>query len=279
MIPVEVGNNILIAGIGGGFDVYGGIPLFANLPNKAVFFSNYNNKGETTYVESAFSAVMSRPVVVIPRTGVRPMVENYKKIVTENSIDTIILMDGGVDSLMHGDEAGAGTFLEDLVSMVAINQLPVKKILACSGFGTEMEEGVCHYTVLSNIAELIRKNAFYGCSALTKNTAGYDTYKKCCEVAWETGRASHIQSKIISAVEGRFGDDNIYGNVDALVLGKKVDNFISPLMVLYWFFDLELVLQSHKLANLIKNTNTYTDVLMLMRQSIGKTRPQMTIPY
>jgi hypothetical protein len=110
-IKEHVGNNVLIAGIGGGFDIFGGIPIYKNLcfsranqPCKSFLFSNYNIaslSGEMTHVESTFAKTVNATIYTIPKSGVRPMVEKYKKIVEQHQIDTIILIDGGVDSLMR----------------------------------------------------------------------------------------------------------------------------------------------------------------------------------
>jgi hypothetical protein len=68
---------------------------------------------------------------------VLPLRANYQRLIEQLEIDTILLIDGGVDSLARGDEAQPGTFIEDTVSMAALVDLPIptKKILACIGFG------------------------------------------------------------------------------------------------------------------------------------------------
>jgi hypothetical protein len=41
---------------------------------------------------------------------VRPLLESYQALVKHLAIDGIILIDGGVDSLLHGDETQIGPY-------------------------------------------------------------------------------------------------------------------------------------------------------------------------
>ena len=110
------------------------------------------------------------------------------KLLKEHDIDTIVLVDGGVDSLMRGDEEGCGTIFQDTISVGVVNLLDVPtKILACVGFGTETEEGVCHYRTLENIAGLTKNGGFLGACCLTANMAAFKYYEEICgKVAVET---------------------------------------------------------------------------------------------
>lgn len=51
-------------------------------------------------------------------------------------IDGIILIDGGVDSLMRGDEPEPGTMFEDSLSLLAVSdQKNIRvRLIACLGF-------------------------------------------------------------------------------------------------------------------------------------------------
>ena len=158
------------------------------------------------------------------------------------------------------------------------------KFLACLGFGTEQEEGICHLNVLQRISELIVRDAFLGACALCRNSDGFALYKEACEFAWRTGRKSHIHTKVISAVEGVFGVENMYGKPDAgLVAESGQESFISPLMSFYWFFDLSAVASSYPLADALRRTRSGTDVLATWRQKVdevqGHLLPCRPIPY
>lgn len=245
---LENKNNILYIGVGGGYDIMGAIPFYQAMPNAKCVFANYNSgaKAFTKFtaqdpadvcIEKRLADWSNQTVYTLPKAGVKAVRSQIAKIIQDHQIEIIVLVDGGVDSLMHGDEEGAGTWLDDTVAMTAINGIDEKipKILACIGFGTELEEELCHYHVLKNMAELIAMNAFYGTFSLTKQNVAFQKYQEACEYVWQGQRKSHIHTKIISAVHGFFGEQNLYNEIDAQVsTGVKCKNFTSPLMSLYW---------------------------------------------
>jgi len=296
----EDSTNILFAGVGGGFDIFGAIPIAVTLrenPKYNFVFSNYNGNAtkftctESIYPESKLIEVIDNqfapgepriPIYSLPKVGVKAYEKMYAEIIKNHNIDTIVAIDGGVDSLMRGDEDGAGTILEDFVNLIALDQMKLKSILVCSGFGTEMEEEICHHHVLENIAQLISQNAFLGSCSLVKDSEAYKYYKHICELVWIHGRKSHIHSKVLSASMGLFGDKNYYSGVEANVMGSQGNkNYLSPLMSIYWFFNLAGVMKNNLLYSRLLNTNTKTDALMMFRQSIDEIvrRPRKGIPY
>ena len=288
-------KNILFAGIGGGFDIFGAIPLWVSLRNseKKFAFSNYNpsyvkfTEAPDIYPESQLNEFFKNnkfiiPFYVLPKIGVKPYVEMYNKIIKDNNIDTVVAIDGGVDSLMHGDEDGAGTILEDFANLIALDKVNCStKLLVCSGFGTELEEDVCHHHVLENMATLVKNEGFLGSCSLIGSTEEFNLYKQACEWVWTQGRKSHIQTKVISSVLGLWGDTNAYSDIEANVVGVKgVKNYLSPLMAIYWFFKLDKVAEENVLYNQLVNTVTKTDLLMAFRQTIdNKKRPKKLLPW
>lgn len=281
-------KSILFAGVGGGFDVFTSLPIKYCLKDKVFVFSNYNGHAKKftdnpeCYPEQEFASIVGT-TYVLPKAGVKSLVPMYQEIVNKYEIDTIVAVDGGVDSLMHGDEEGAGTILEDFANLIAIDKVNVKrKLLICAGFGAELEEEVCHHHALQNIAELCNNHGFLGSCSLVNDTEEFDYYKKVCERVWASARKSHVQTRIISAALGIFGDDNLYDGIEANVLGNnKTKNYITPLTSMYWFFDLHQVMLKNVLYGLLSNTGTSTDLLMVYRQSIDviKKRPRKVFPY
>src|SRR5690242_18117539 len=78
-------------------------------------------------------------VYAFDKVGVRPLRAGYEALVRMVRPDAIVLVDGGTDLLMRGDEAGLGTPEEDMTSLAAIAGLtgiPVR-IAACIGFGID----------------------------------------------------------------------------------------------------------------------------------------------
>ncbi|MCU0499626.1 MAG: DUF1152 domain-containing protein [Anaerolineae bacterium] len=310
-------QSILIAGAGGGFDVYAGLPLYFTLREiygeKQVHLANYSftelglaaitsrvdvlekglliaARGEVIhplpylpepYLAQWFQEVRGEevPIWMFENTGALPLTYAYERLVRHLGIDAIILVDGGVDSIMRGDESGAGTLLEDTLSLIAVGGVDVPiKILACIGFGTEVEERVCHYNALQNMADLVKARAFYGACALTPEMSAFRWYESACRYVWEQPEhhKSHISTRIIPAVYGEFGAHDIYG-------GEVIPEVcLSPLMSLYWFFDAMTVLKHNQLADVLCQTTNKSNALQVTAQYVRRTatiRPRRALPY
>lgn len=154
---------------------------------------------------------------------------------------------------MRGDETGTGTLMEDAISLAAINQLtevPVR-LMGCIGLGAERDISYAH--VLENIAALAEMEGFLGSCSLLKQMPAYQAYE---EAVLYTQSQRHqdpsvINSSIVSAVQGH------YGNYHLTDKTKGSQLWISPLMSMYWFFDLPVVVKRHLFLRYILWTNTF----------------------
>jgi hypothetical protein len=306
-------RSILIAGAGGGFDVFAGLPVCFALREmgKTVYLANYSfteltilsviaqpevmidgllvgTKGDVIhpfpyypegYLAEWFRKTRGEDVTVwmFARTGVQSLHRAYRALVSRLNIDAILLVDGGVDSIMRGDEQAPGTLVEDSITLAAIEKLDVPvKLLACLGFGAEVEEGVCHHHALENIAALAKAGGFLGSCALTPQMPVFEQYEAACRYVWEqpSHSKSHISTRIIPAVHGEFGNYHMYPEGRMLL-------FISPLMSLYWFFDAHKVVERSLLIPRIRDTDGHETVIAaavrLGRE--GNVRPRQSIPY
>jgi len=301
-------RNLLIAGMGGGFDIFCGLPLYFELKHRGinVHLANYSFseikylKG-TTFLTDTLVGVQAKNISRLPyfpelhlsrwfqeirgeevtlwafeKTGLIPLVKNYRVLVERLNIDGILLMDGGVDSLIKGDEAQTGTPVEDALSLLAVHKLDTipTRLLACLGFGAE--DSLSHAHVLQNIANLSEEGSFLGTCSLLPQMEVYQAYKDAVNYvhAHSPPDTSVINSSIISAVDGRFG------NYHATAKTKGSRLWISPLMSMYWFFELEAVARKNLLFEAIDDTLTFQDALratLYARQKI-KTRGSATIP-
>lgn len=280
------GDKILFVGIGGGYDIMGALPL-AFTWNKKSVYANYNRhldkmqKSPEGQIEGCLSQWLGEPVYALPRVGFRHMKHCLEEICSENDVNAIVAVDGGVDSIMLGDEEGAGTIIEDFVTMAAIDSLPVEhKFLACLGFGTELEEQVCHAHALDNMLVLANQGALFGSCCLTKDMNCYVKYKQACEYVWQNRSKSHIQTKVIAATEGM--SRNAYVDISAS-LGEDVEIYdhVSPLMSLYWFFDLKTVVNNNKVIPELLKSTTHIDAGVIWRQMkhLHNRRPRKELPY
>lgn len=283
-------QTILIAGAGGGFDFLGGVPLFFALREmgKTVHLANY------TFTEFSLTKVVSNPDILVEelvlganrhiqmpvpyypegyfaewcyrecgeelvvwmlaKTGAAPLARGYRALVQHLGVEALILVDGGVDSIMVGDEHGAGTLVEDSITLAATRDLEVPvKILACLGFGAEVEESVCHYNALENMAALVKAGGFLGACALTPQMEVFQKYEAAGRyiMGQPDHLKSHIHTRVIPAVRGEFGNHAMFPDVP-----PPVPILVSPLMSLYWFFDAQVVTAHNKLIDVLIDTNT-----------------------
>lgn len=315
---LEDSETILIAGAGGGFDVYAGLPIFFTLKEmgKNVHLANYSFsdatlaamftdiqeeipdilvacKGEMKrdmyyYTEGYLTDWLSKetdvdPTVwMFPNLGVGQLKQAYQRLHEILQFDTLILVDGGVDSLARGDEQGPGSMLEDSITLVATADLDIpRKILACIGFGTEVEEHLDHYAALENISGIAKDGGFYGSCSLTKDMPVFDKYEAACRHAWdgENRSKSHISTRIIPAVHGEFGNYHMYDDKES---HRRTRVFISALMSVYWFFDANVVTARNLTFDAIKNTLTKDDsrrALLTWLTMQKDKRPRKQIPY
>lgn len=309
---LETCNNILIVGAGGGSDILCGLPLYYSLlkQGKKVHLANLTHTDLKTinefadpiklgpdlygansimkqpsqnylegYLSQFFKAALNQETLVwmLNRTSVPLLKKAYERLIEYLNIDGIILIDGGVDSIMHGDEDGSGTMLEDTLTLAATKDIQLPKVLACIGFGTEIEEKLNHYRALENISNIIKQGGFFGNCSLVDYMNSFKFYKKACEYIWgQPGhKKSHISTRIIPAAEGEFGNFQMYEDEDA------IEVCISPLMNIYWFFDAEAAVYNNTIIPHIEGIETFYDTIQeaVPRIQNVKTRSREPFPY
>ena len=305
---LEASNSVLIAGAGGGFDVYTGLPIYERMRSlgKRAYLANLSftylggtnakqltpalyavdeaTAGEDLYFpERALASFLSRrgesvTVYAFDRMGVQAVRDGYRYLVRLLGIDAIVLADGGTDILMRGDEAGLGTPAEDIMSLAAVASLDVPtRVVTCLGFGVDSFHGVCHANWLENVAALTEVGGFLDAIALRKEMPEVQSYIKAVSAAdQETSqRPSIVNGSIVSALEGRFGDYHRNERTNSSRL------FISPLMSILWSFDLALVAQHNLYLDRVEDTRSIWDVLSAIesfRHEVATRQPE-SIPY
>ena len=299
---LDKAHDILIAGAGGGFDVFCGLPLYFWLKNagKTVHLANLsftelgfcdgerpvpsmirvlpNTGGSRNYFPEVHLASWlagrfgETPIYAIERSGVQPVLAAYQWLARELAPDTLILVDGGTDSLMRGDEAGLGTPQEDMASLYAANAVSglARKFLVCLGFGIDAFHGICHAHFLENAAALIEEGAYLGAWSLTREMEAFRLYSEALEfVTARMPRQSIVNTSIVSAVSGRFGNAHTTRRTEGSEL------FINPLMSLCWAFRLEDVARRNLYLDRISATTSYGELSLAIetfRATLPKTR-------
>ena len=281
-------KTIMLVGIGGGFDVFTGLPFVFAFPDKNFVLVNSSPKDlflfrKTNKNDYPESEIEARPNILekytVARNGVGAVKKAYEAIAVLHPIDLILSVDGGVDSLAIGNEENPGTILEDFIGLAALKSLPYPKIHCCAGFGTETEEDVNHYRILENIAAITAEDGFLGSFSLTKQMPEFAEYVAACEKTWEGKRKSHIQTKIISAAKGGF-KNNLYSEVDARVFQDTGVCFVSPLSSIYWLFDFDAVARRNQALEMLSKGNTLVDCKLLLKEFLKgpKVRDKRTLP-
>jgi len=282
-------KTILLAGAGGGFDIFSGLPLYFGLRSmgKTVHLANlsfsrlYESTGErlgrglvevtaqTEGFERYFPELhLARwlaakgepaPIYCIDRAGLKPVSAAYRTLNERLRPDAIILIDGGTDSLMRGDEAGLGTPQEDVASIAAVRALDVRvKLLVCLGFGVDTYHGVCHAQFLEAVADLNRRGAFLGMWSLTRDMPEVRRYIEAVDHVngIMSDHPSIVSSSIVSAIEGQFGDHHRNHRTEGSQL------FINALMTLYWCFHLDAVAERILYLDAIRETESFRDLTL-----------------
>ncbi|MGW4564578.1 DUF1152 domain-containing protein [Streptomyces sp. NPDC004561] len=282
-------RRVLVAGAGGGFDVYAGLPLALALRSAGaevhlanLSFSDLYGLGLDHWVAEDVAAV--RPdtplhgdyfperslarwlaarglpdiVHAFPRTGVEPLRAAYRALVEHlGGVDAIVLVDGGTDILMRGDEHGLGTPEEDMASLAAVaalDEVP-QRLVACLGFGVDAYHGVNHALVLENLAALDREGGYLGAFSLPRESPEGSAYLDAVAHAQRchAGRPSIVNGSVAAAVGGDFGDVRFTERT------RNSELFVNPLMALYFCVDLPALARANLYLDRLAGT-------VLMRQ-------------
>ena len=294
-------RNLLIVGMGGGFDIFCALPIYYELRQRGqnvhlanLTFSDLFENPVGIHLTSSLVGITAdypgifvyfperalaqwlreaqgEEVIIwcIQKTGMQPLVANYRALVDHLEIDGLLLIDGGIDSLVRGDEAALGTLLEDSLSLgaaAALDDVPIK-LLACLGLGAEQD--ISYAAIFENIAALAEAGGFLGSCSLTKQMAAYQAYEQAVEYAHDQPfqDPSVINASVISAVRGRFGNYHLTEKTH----GSRL--WISPLMAIYWFFDLPAVARQHLLLHHLETTVTFRDAVRALGATLAS-RPK-----
>jgi hypothetical protein len=303
---IERSRNILIAGCGGGFDVFAGIPLAQHLwrGGKNVAFANFSftnlwmcggeriapnlwrvdqQASEIPYFPEKWLAewLAARgrpaPVYAFAKSGSRPLSEAYRLILNQHKIDLVILIDGGTDSVIFGDEPSLGSVIEDAVSIVAANDaIGEQAVLAAIGFGIDHYHGVSHHAFLENAARLSRDGGFLGAFSLLGGTEEALAFLDLVEYANERQpqHRSIVCNSIASAVRGEFGDYHATNRTS----GNEL--FINPLMSQYWTFEVKHIANHMAYADKLAQTESMEDAKRVIEfwRETTELRPRRPIP-
>ena len=220
-------------------------------------------------------------------------IEFYSDIITKHSIDMIITIDGGSDSLMRGDEYGIATVYEDWLSLITINDLNDKfsdKILYSDlltvGIGVDRFHGASDASSLRAIAEITRMGGFLGNCSIMPNSNCLKIYSDFIEYHNSKSESSSIiQSMVLASAVGQYGPSPINeikpverdltkipkSSIQVLDLKSDGKNFSScgnsranpkttyiwPIMSNIYGFDIKIILKRNPNAFLLRDVKKF----------------------
>lgn len=309
---LRAARRVLVAGAGGGFDVYAGVPLALALraAGKEVHlaslsFSELYGLDLDVWVDHDVAAIrpdttirgdyfperalarwlalqeLPDTVYAFPRTGVQPLRDAYRALLEHlGGVDAIVLVDGGTDILMRGDEHGLGTPEEDMASLAAVaglDEVPVR-LVACLGFGVDSYHGVNHSLVLENLAALDREGGYLGTFSLPRESREGSLFLDAVEHARRAtpDYPSIVQGSVAAAVRGDFGDVRFTERT------KDSELFINPLMALYFCVDAPALARRNLYLERLENTalmRQISSVIAEFRDELPRQRPPRAYPH
>jgi hypothetical protein len=297
-------RSVLLLGAGGGYDILGAVPLFVALRAQGktvhlggVSFTSLDalpgcrsdDAHACLFPVRGESAVSDRycpepwlarwlsagghdqPIWALAKVGVRPLRAALADLVARLAADAVVLVDGGVDILLRGDETSIGTPAEDLASLCAVSGLDVPtRLIMCLGFGAEIRDGIPHAQVLERVADLQEKGGYLGAVSLHPRSGPGAAYLEALAFVGEGQRGqrgSHVQGTVRAAMLGQFGS-------------TRSDTWVSALTALCWFFSVAEVARSHLFLSHLEPTETMWDVTARVRgcRSTMAVRERSSIP-
>jgi hypothetical protein len=301
-------QRVLLVGAGGGYDIYCGLPLYQHLQSqgKQAFLASLAftppdpswgiplRKGlvelrapaerplkigaETCLAMWFASNGQDIPVYCFGADGAQQLLEHYRFLVKHLQLDALVLVDGGTDSLLRGDEPGLGSPGEDVASLAAAHQLDLPvRLLACLGFGLDAHHHVCHAYVLEAAADLTASGDFLGAFSLLPNMPEFQFLLQAVDFSAQQkeARLSIIASSVVAAGQGKFG------NHHASERTKGSSLMINPLMSMYWGFQVDGLAKRCLYLDKIKSSQSRGEITLAIQQfrSSIKQRAWMNLPF
>lgn len=309
---LHAAERILVAGAGGGFDVYAGLPLALALrgAGKRVHLANLSfadlyGLDREVWVDQDVAAIrpdtrargdyfpertlarwlalhgMDDTVHALSRTGVQPLRAAYRALIAHlGGVDAIVLVDGGTDILMRGDEAGLGTPEEDMTSLAAVNGLTEvdQRLVVCLGFGVDAYHGVNHVHVLENLAALERDGSYLGAFSLPRDSREGALYLDAVAHA-QAATPTHpsiVNGSVAAALRGESG------NAQFTRRTRDSELFVNPLMTLYFCVDAVGLARHNLYLDRIEETvltRQISSVIEEFRDQLPRQRPPRRYPH
>lgn len=258
-------NKTLVIGIGGGYDIYTCLPWYLNLKpsdQDNCIIANYTftddiepytnpsdpyiasigadccrtNKNIDYFPEHHLAQHLNKTIYTFRLIPCPLLIDTVRSFIEKHNIKQIFLFDGGVDSIIFGNEGPVhGSPLEDSQMLLActINAIILKIpcVLATSALSIDDCDIDCY---LKHWEEMSKASGTLGRTKLSNALPFWNIYKHIVQTAEPP---SIIQESIIAAGDGRFGN-----YVNPRLYPCRIDD-INDLPIIrddtsyYWFWN------------------------------------------
>lgn len=222
---------------------------------------------------------LDQPVYTFAPTGVRPLRAAYNALAERLDLDAVVLVDGGTDIWLRGDEAGLGTPLEDITSLAALAHLDAipTRLVTSLGFGIDAHHGVNHTDVLQNLHALTAAGSYLGAFSIPADSNEAAAYLDAVQHARTStpGRPSIVNGQIAAALHGSAIDDDLARRTSGSEL------FINPLMTIYFAADLDGLAAANLYLDTLADTDTTREVALALEayRYDATVRPPVPFPH
>jgi len=280
-------KTIIIAGCGGGYDLFGGLIFYHRLKTiaKKIILVNYSFTPvklleETSqkindhlyvvtpdiklpssvpyYPEAYLSIELNQCVYALSNDPtVKDIIDSYNSLINiEGTPDVIYLVDGGCDVLLTGNEIGLGTPVEDMMHLKALISIDIKyKYILAIGVNVDTAHGVVQDDINNRLNTLESSHVMMSKEYLMLSNPSvkfyYDVVKKCHPVN------TIVHSLVISALEGHRG---LYTPAHLKLRIKKSKVPLLDQTCTLYQFDFNKIANEVKYLGLIKSDLTSDEV-------------------
>ena len=223
-------KTILLAGCGGGYDVFGAIPLYLKYKKEHIYISSLSfthrlvldecscvkKLQENLYLVDASEDKVSQKFdyfpeyylsyelkkeiyVILVNSTIKQIEQAYLFI--SNKFDEIYMIDGGCDALLSGTETDLATPVEDMMNLKAIEQIPCHKKYVCAvGLNCDCGHGVIEKELVERLKYMRENNIILSERNWSLNDSDIQTYVNICKKSNLTNTIVH--SLIIARLHG-----------------------------------------------------------------------------
>ncbi|MFW9991380.1 MAG: DUF1152 domain-containing protein [Candidatus Odinarchaeota archaeon] len=305
---VRDAKRILVAGMGGGGDIFSALPTYWNFhqlnaeaeiilggiseaPMQAITdlepitcksgktLSTCTSLGMVTskshckdhrLIERIIARVFSTKCLIMSLSdGAGPLIGELQNYIQERSIDCVCFVDGGADSLAS-ENGLMGSVLADTLSLAVLSKLDVKyKLHGLTALCADLEMDI--HTAMTQIARVYGQNGCHGLLGFPPEH--FDEFQDCLEEILKESATGTGQA-IFYAMKGYYGQETVFWEGGGAIIP------IFPISSATWYFNPEVTVKVNYLAGPVSQTTTLEEATNRITELLEKKkiREKVTTP-